>query len=90
MCKKYKFFFAGKPLLRSLQCILMDVLFISIHLLSYKKIQIGCATGFLMEKEKIMEMRCRRGKWVTFGMLHCYSGEYTNRIFLGQFQYFFF
>lgn len=38
-------------------------------------VQIGCAVGFLVNEVRMMEMRCRRGKWVTAGMLHCNPGQ---------------
>ncbi|KAK6112625.1 Protein lev-9 domain protein [Brugia pahangi] len=40
-------------------------------------LKIGCAVGFLIEEAKTMEMRCRKGKWVTAGMLHCYSDVHS-------------
>uniref|UniRef100_A0A1I7V713 Sushi domain-containing protein n=1 Tax=Loa loa TaxID=7209 RepID=A0A1I7V713_LOALO len=40
-------------------------------------LKIGCAVGFLIEEARTMEMRCRRGKWVTAGMLHCYSDVHS-------------
>ncbi|MCP9263096.1 Sushi SCR CCP domain containing protein [Dirofilaria immitis] len=36
-------------------------------------LKLGCAMGFLIEDDKTMEMRCRKGKWITAGMLRCHS-----------------
>ncbi|VDK72875.1 unnamed protein product [Litomosoides sigmodontis] len=46
-------------------------------------LKIGCAVGFLIEEARTMEMRCHKGKWVTAGMLHCYS-DGTELIFSCQ------
>ncbi|VDN02323.1 unnamed protein product [Thelazia callipaeda] len=36
-------------------------------------LKVGCAVGFLMDNDRMMQLRCIRSKWVTTSMLHCHS-----------------